>query len=112
MTNDASIIIRLTKKEKATIQKLALLESKNMTDFIKSRVFNVETESIKHAEKASQLPQNTSEKFEQYLDLISKAVLANNAILSKTIAKDFTEHDKESLKNEINDKVAKLFEVK
>ena len=112
MTNDASIIIRLTKKEKATIQKLALLESKNMTDFIKSRVFNVETESIKHAEKASQLPQNTFEKVEQYLDLISKVVLANNGILSKTIAKDFTEQDKESLKNEINDKVAKLFEVK
>ena len=60
----------LEKKEKATLQKLALLEGKNMTDFIKSRVFNVETESIKHAEKASQLPQNTSEKFEQYLDLI------------------------------------------
>ena len=112
MTNDASIIIRLTKKEKATIQKLALLGGKNMTDFIKSRVFNVETESIKHAEKASQLPQNTSEKFEQYLDLISKVALANNAILSKTIAKDFTEQDKESLKNEVNNKVAKLFEVK
>ena len=112
MTNDASIMIRLTKKEKATIQKLALLEGKNMTDFIKSRVFNVEKESIKHAEKASQLHQNTSEKFEQYLDLISKVVLANNAILSKTIAKDFTEQDKESLKNEINNKVAKLFEVK
>ena len=112
MTNDASIIIRLTKKEKATLQKLALLEGKNMTDYIKSRVFNLENENIKHAEKAAQLPQNTSEKVEQYLDLISKVVLANNAILSKTIAKDFTEQDKESLKNEINDKVAKLFEVK
>ena len=112
MTNDASIIIRLTKKEKATLQKLALLEGKNMTDYIKSRVFNLENENIKHAEKAAQLPQNTSEKVEQYLDLISKVVLANNAILSKTIAKDFTEQEKESLKNEVNNKVAKLFDVK
>jgi len=110
MTNDASIIIRLTKKEKATLQKLALLEGKNMTDFIKSRVFNVEKESIKHTEKASQPPHNTLEKVEQYLDLISKVVLANNGILRKTTAKDFTEQEKETLKNEINDKVAKLFE--
>ena len=65
--------------------------------------------SIRHT---SQLPQNTFEKVEQYLDLISKVVLANNGILRKTIAKDFTEQDKESLKNEINDKVAKLFDVK
>ena len=65
--------------------------------------------SIRHTSK---LPQNAFEKFEQYLDLISKVVLANNGILRKTIAKDFTEQDKESLKNEINIKVAKLFDVK
>lgn len=107
MTNDVSIIIRLTKKEKATIQKLALLEGKNMTDFIKSKIFNLAQET--QTEKASPLSQD---KFEQYLGMISRVVLANNAILSKTIAKDFTEQDKESLKNEINIKVAKLFEVK
>ena len=110
MTNDASIIIRLTKKEKATLQKLALLEGKNMTDYIKSRVFHMEKESIKHTEKSSQPPQNTLEKVEQYLDLISKVVLANNGILRKTIAKDFTEQERETLKNEVNNKVAKLFE--
>ena len=109
MPNDASIIIRLSKKEKATLQKLALLEGKNMTDYIKSRVFNLEQENTKQVEKILSPSQN---KVEQYLDMISKVVLANNRILSKTIAKDFTEQDKESLKNEINDKVAKLFETK
>ena len=45
MTNDASIIIRLTKKEKATLQKLALLEGKNMTDFIRTCLISFEENS-------------------------------------------------------------------
>jgi hypothetical protein len=65
---------------------------------------------MKHSAKSSQPPHNTLEKVEQYLDLISKVVLANNAILGKTIAKDFTEQERETLKNEVNNKVAKLFE--
>jgi arsenate reductase-like glutaredoxin family protein len=37
-----NLTIRLTKKEKSTLQKLALVENTTMTNFIKSKIFSVE----------------------------------------------------------------------
>lgn len=43
---EVNLTIRLTKKEKSTLHKLALTENTTMTNYIKSKIFNVE-ESIK-----------------------------------------------------------------
>ena len=68
-----------------------------MTDFIKSKVFDLNPIIDKKVQ-----PQN---KVAQYLDLISKVTLANNIILSKTLAKDFTQEEKEQIRSEINEKL-------
>jgi hypothetical protein len=108
MSNTTSFIIRFTNQEKATLQKLALLEGKNMTDYIKSKIFKLDQENTKKVEKISSQSQNN---IEQYLDTILKIVLTNNGIISKTIAKDFTEEQKQNLKHDVNERMINMFKI-
>lgn len=125
MSSDASIIIRLTKKEKAILQKLSLLEGKNMTNYIKSKIFDVQEfsdkfpkeETKKQSETHSEKVNDTSSKMdvthiEKYLESILKTALINNGILRLTIGKDISLEEKESLKDDVNEKVAKFINVK
>ncbi len=97
MSNTSSFIIRFTNQEKATLHKLAQLEGKTMTDYIKSKIFSVDT---------------PNPSTEQIFNNILKITLANNAILNKTVAKDFSEQERGNLKNEINDTIDKLLNQK
>ena len=97
MSNTSSFIIRFTNQEKATLHKLAQLEGKTMTDYIKSKIFSTDT---------------SNSSTEKIFNNILKITLANNAILNKTVAKDFSEQEKDSLKNEINDTTVKLLKQK
>ena len=97
MSNTSSFIIRFTNQEKATLHKLAQLEGKTMTDYIKSKIFSVDT---------------PNPSTEQIFNNILKITLANNTILNKTVAKDFSEQERGNLKNEINDTIDKLLNQK
>jgi hypothetical protein len=108
-----NLTIRLTKKEKATLQKLAHIDGKSMTDYIKFKIFDTQEFPKEEVQKQNGMQSESIISYlEKYLQPMLKTVLTNNGIMRLTVGKEISEQDKESLKNEINDKVAKLFEVK
>lgn len=108
-----NLTIRLSKKEKATLQKLAHIEGKNMTDFIKSKVFNVEEKHIQEVQEGIRnISQSSKNNIEKHLELISKIVLTNNSIIKRTLVDSLTEEQRQDIRNEVNNSLSKVFENK
>ena len=109
MTNDASIIIRLTKKEKATIQKLSLLEGKNMTDFIKSKLFNWQEYSPEEIKKENiQQSEIIMSEMKKYLTPLLKTTMVTHAFIDQTLGTQITQETQQDIINDMKEKLAKI----
>ena len=79
-----TLSIRLSKQEKATLEKLALLNGMSVTKFVRSKIFDVENVPV-HQKKDVQN--------EEMYKLITTFVLMNNSILRNAFKEKFTEEE-------------------
>lgn len=102
--------IRLTKSEKITLEKMAILEGKNLSDYVKSKIFSWKELTMEEVAKEKvQQSEIIISHMEKHMELILKTLLTNNGILRLTLGKDLPESDKENLRAEVKGTVEKLF---
>lgn len=103
---ETTLSIRLSKKEKATIEKLAQLENKTITNFVKSKIFAISNDEVSHAKH------ETNDREFQILKLIAILALRNNGTLKKAVSDRLTEEDKKQINDDANDVLEKLLQNK
>ena len=80
----STLSIRLSKQEKATLEKLALLHGTSVTKFVRSKIFDTQNVVINEKKDAQS---------EEILKLITTFVLMNNSILRNAFKEKFTEEE-------------------
>ena len=77
---------------------------------MKSKIFSWKELTVEEVAKEKiQQSEIIISHMEKYMELILKTLLTNNGILRLTLAKDLRESDKENLRDDVKNTIAKLF---